>query len=939
MTVNPLKRYLSPPVVADDSNLDFAAKTVHVVAWLMLVLAALTLIFYYVIVRSRQTVTLFLLALGVIQAISSLWLAHHHRVRGAALLLVGSFSLDVTMLIIIQGTIQSLSTFGYAISIMFATLLLGNRAGLLTTFTALLLSLIVTVAEQSGILTANSPPDPPIANWFNLALYIGLISAGLFLYRANLSRVLATSMHNEHILAQRNRELEQEITDRNMTEIMLERQAELLGETERIAKIGSWVWDITENRVVWSAQVYRLHGLDPSAYVPSYAGFLEIVHPDDRPQIEAAIGQTLAIGKPYSIEFRQQHPDGTTHVFLAEGKLERDATGEPVRLRGFLHDITERKQTEMAVRASEERFRSLFESSPISLWEEDFSGVKAYLDQLPAKGPQDLVRYLYEHPEVVTSAINEMKIINVNSATAALYGTQDLTKLVESLRVTFREGQTQGFRQELSAYLLGQMPYRAEQKIITPNGREVDTLVTSAVVAGYEQTWARVLVSVMDISARKLAEQALVKQVERTLTMSEIVASLAHLERPSFETSIHQALEAVAIFANAERGGIYLLEATCEAATLAHQWYAYPNQVPAPSGQASTTSLNRLPPLLQFPGDSELLQCLRRDMVIDSGATIQGENAMIPSLARISEQAGAVSAAIIPLVIDEQLLGWVSFDTVRTPITWSEEAMQLFAFTGQIIASTIDRKRSSEALRKLNADLERRIAQRTEQLQAANSELESFAYSVSHDLRAPLRSIDGFSQALLEDYQAVLDDTGKGYLRRVRSATQRMDRLISDLLQLSRVTRQEIKAQDVDLSAIVRTVAAELRDSTPTRRVEFVIAPKLMAVCDPGLLKVALENVVGNAWKFTSKHEQARIEFGAIRQQGKMVYFVRDDGAGFDQTYADKLFGPFQRLHRPDEFEGTGIGLATVQRIIRRHGGRIWAEGVVEQGATFYFSL
>ena len=225
------------------------------------------------------------------------------------------------------------------------------------------------------------------------------------------------------------------------------------------------------------------------------------------------------------------------------------------------------------------------------------------------------------------------------------------------------------------------------------------------------------------------------------------------------------------------------------------------------------------------------------------------------------------------------------------------------------------------------------------ELEEANKELEAFSYSVSHDLRAPLRSIDGFSQALLEDYADKLDDQGREYLRRIRAASQRMAQLINDLLTLSRVTRAEIHFEEVDLSTIVENIAAELKESQPNRDVKFIIAQNVKAYGDSHLLRIVLENLLSNAWKFTSKHKNAVIEFGAKESDGKRVYFVRDDGAGFDMAYVDKLFVPFQRLHEQDEFEGTGIGLATVQRIVHRHGGMVWAEGEVEKGATFYFTL
>lgn len=248
-------------------------------------------------------------------------------------------------------------------------------------------------------------------------------------------------------------------------------------------------------------------------------------------------------------------------------------------------------------------------------------------------------------------------------------------------------------------------------------------------------------------------------------------------------------------------------------------------------------------------------------------------------------------------------------------------------------------QRRDAQLQAARENLERKVEERTAQLAAANKELEAFSYSVSHDLRAPLRSIDGFSQAILEDYGGKLDEAGKDGLQRVRAAATRMGLLIDDLLKLSRVTRAEMRREPSDLSAIAKSIAQSLAETEPGREVKFKIEDDLTADGDPRLLRVALENLLRNAWKYTSRHDRAQIEFGRSEQNGKPVFYVRDDGAGFDPQYADRLFGAFQRLHGVNEFPGTGIGLATVQRIIRRHGGEIWAEAEVEKGATFYFSV
>ena len=250
-----------------------------------------------------------------------------------------------------------------------------------------------------------------------------------------------------------------------------------------------------------------------------------------------------------------------------------------------------------------------------------------------------------------------------------------------------------------------------------------------------------------------------------------------------------------------------------------------------------------------------------------------------------------------------------------------------------------ERRAAEDQIRGLNAELEERVRQRTAELAQAVKELESFSYSVSHDLRAPLRAIDGFSSALLAHGVDRLDDRGRHYLDRIRAGAFRMSELIDDLLLLSRVSRSDLRLAPLDVGQLAASIAAELRRRDPGRDVEVRIAEGMNATGDRRLLTIALENLVGNAWKFTSRKARARIEIGCAAEGDEIVYFVRDDGAGFDMAYADKLFGAFQRLHEASDFEGTGIGLATAQRVISRHGGRIWAEGRPGEGATFFFTL
>jgi PAS domain S-box-containing protein len=248
-------------------------------------------------------------------------------------------------------------------------------------------------------------------------------------------------------------------------------------------------------------------------------------------------------------------------------------------------------------------------------------------------------------------------------------------------------------------------------------------------------------------------------------------------------------------------------------------------------------------------------------------------------------------------------------------------------------------KAYTEKLKRLDEERAEELRRKTVELEVLNKELEAFSYSVSHDLRAPLRSIDGFSKALLDDYIEVLDAEGRDYLQRVRKATKRMAEIIDELLALSRVTRTEMHREKVDLSKMVQEVLTELQESQPERQVDLIVAPELVADGDPRLLNLVFDNLLGNAWKFTGNKSNAKIEFGVTWKGIDRVFFVRDNGAGFNMEYANKLFGAFQRLHSPEEFPGVGVGLATVKRIINRHGGRVWAEAEVGKGATFYFTL
>ncbi|NPE08126.1 MAG: PAS domain S-box protein [Asgard group archaeon] len=297
------------------------------------------------------------------------------------------------------------------------------------------------------------------------------------------------------------------------------------------------------------------------------------------------------------------------------------------------------------------------------------------------------------------------------------------------------------------------------------------------------------------------------------------------------------------------------------------------------------------------------------------------------------------SLVAFPIISDNnELIGTLNLASYKTKEIPQDDVI-FFENIIRLLATAIRRTQVEKELRELNEELELRVQQRTSQLLSVNKELEAFSYSVSHDLRTPLRSIDGFSQALLEDYTNQLDETGKDYLTRVRSACKRMSNLIDDILSLSRLTRKDMDLREINLSELANNIISEFQENEPDRKVKVKVEDNVKVLGDSTLIRTIMENLLGNAWKFTSKKQKARIDFGRKIINNEEVYYIQDDGVGFDAAYADKLFAVFQRLHTYTEFKGTGIGLAIVQRIVNRHGGRIWAESEVGKGATFYFTL
>ena len=427
------------------------------------------------------------------------------------------------------------------------------------------------------------------------------------------------------------------------------------------------------------------------------------------------------------------------------------------------------------------------------------------------------------------------------------------------------------------------------------------------------------LALVRDITQRKHAEQAQQRAAKRLATLRKIDEAILMATSPA--AIAQEALNHLAELIPTKRASVTLFDLDKrEVLFLAFRG-------PGPQGEGN----GKILPLDATFGSIEALQQghVHRFDIEDM---LQTE-----VVAKKLKQAGLRYGVNVPLIANDELIGALNLSGDQPPLAAGDEDI-----AGEVagsLAIAIQQARLYEKIQRHASELERRVIDRTRELASANQELESFSYTVSHDLRSPLRSIDGFSHLLMDDYANKLDETAKEYLTRIRKASQRMGMLIDDLLALARVGRKRLEFSSVNLSEMALQISARLQDSEPARRCQWEVTPGLNARADPSLIHVVLDNLLSNAWKYTSKVARAHIEVGALDKNGQRVFYVSDNGAGFDMKYADQLFVPFQRLHQADEFEGTGIGLATVQRIIRRHGGEIWTESEPGKGAKFYFAL
>lgn len=629
------------------------------------------------------------------------------------------------------------------------------------------------------------------------------------------------------------------------------------------------------------------------------------------------VGRELAILQPEAL--RQSHRQalarltakpaapvrGTNETTL----LHRDGREIPIEVRfarvelgeewlfvGLMRDISERQATLASLRESEARFRATADSAPVLIWTADANGRVTYFNAtwLAFRG--------LSHDEATTHGW--LDGIHPDDRTSARAGWQETLARRIGATVEYRRLRHDGEYRWL-------LDVRAPR--FADDGRFLG-------FAG----------SAVDIHDRKLGEQRIRRLTALYGALSRSNEAIARSR--DLDSLLQQVCDVV------------VRETGIATAVVA---FARDNDTRLAAVAASGLFADRYcrhdVPIVQRPLGEETPGSLA---FRSNAAVVSNDRESDPNLAPIAfdeVRPRLRSTAVFPLRRGERPVG-IFVVYAAQPGFFDDELVRLLGLLAADLAFALEshedrqqREGAEDALRRLNVTLEERVAERTRSLEVANHELEAFSYSVSHDLRAPLRSINGFSELLQEGYGHLLDSTGQGYLDRVKVAATRMGRLIDDLLNLSRIARQSLSRAQVDVSRLAGEIVEELRGAQPEREVEVVIEPGLAANADPGLARIVLDNLIGNAWKFTSRTQRARIAIGAATLDGHPAFAVRDNGAGFDPAYADRLFAPFQRLHSERDYPGSGIGLAIVQRILRRHGGEVTAEGAPGSGATFTF--
>ena len=686
-----------------------------------------------------------------------------------------------------------------------------------------------------------------------------------------------------------------------------------------------YVYDLIENRNVYSNnQISRILGYTPEEIQGMGPNLIKrLVHPDDMEGVLEHF-RKLAAAKDDEIlenEYRMRNSNGQWRwLYSRDVVFARGKDGRPRQNLGTAQDITERKRAEDALRESEGRYRSLFENSPIPLREEDLSGVKDHLESLRASGVTDIASYLADHPEEVAECASKVRVTDANRATLELYGARSKEEFLECWGGPSGQESYEAFRDELVAIAGGTTIFECATVATTFAGRARNVILRWCAAPGHEQELSRVWASVVDLTDRKRAEEALRQYAERLETLREIDEAI--LAARSLESIAEAALRHMQTLVPCRRSSLVTFDPELRM-----------GRVIAVRAEGETKlGKGKLVPVGQFG-----LAAGRGEPHISVIEDIQA----LPEPSEVHRtllEEGIRSCMRTALVAEGELIGSLNLGSAR-PHAFGPEHREVAMEAAEVLAVAIRDAQLHEEVRRRADELEQRVVERTAELEKTNAELESFSYSVSHDLRVPLRAVAGFSHMLLEDYADRLDAEGKRKLNVILDGTRTMGQLIDGLLALSRVGRQEMALSRIDMDKLAAASFQEVKSVESDKSIRLEAGELPSARGDGSLIRQVFVNLFSNAIKFTDAKEEAVVKVGGGREGDQNVYYVRDNGAGFDMRYAHKLFGVFQRLHSKEEYAGSGVGLAIVQRIVHRHGGRVWAEGAVNGGASFYFTL
>ncbi len=655
----------------------------------------------------------------------------------------------------------------------------------------------------------------------------------------------------------------------------LRRSKSDLDRAQAVAEVGSWHLDVAKDALTWSEETYRLFEV-PIGTPVSRGTVLERVPPAERQKLMDGWDAALA-GAPSDAEHRVV-VGGETRWVRSRAQVELDSGGKPQFATGTFQDITKRKRAEEKLRAASLYSRNLLEAS---------------LDPL-------------------VTISREGKITDVNRATEEVTGISRERLIGSDFSDYFTEPEKarQGYEQVFAEETVRDYPLAIRHT----SGSVADVLYNASVFKNEAGEIEGVFAAARDITERKRTEEIMLAR----LRLTEF--ALSH----SLDELLQATLDEVEILTGSVIGFFHFLEADQQTLSL-QNW--------------STRTLTELCTAVGKGRHYSIEEAgVWVDCVRERRPVIHNDYATVPRRKGLPEgHAQVIRELLVPIFRGDRIVAILGIGNKLQ--AYNDQDIQTVTLLADLAWEITERKRAEEEVHRLNEELEHRVIQRTAQLEAANKELEAFSYSVSHDLRAPLRHIGGFSQLLVEEFGSNLDPTAQKYVERIQAGTQKMGLLVDELLNLARVGRHALNRQETKLNSIVAEVVAMLQPESEGRDVKWITADLPALECDPVLVRQIFQNLLSNALKFTRPRVRAVIEVSYRQQDGQPVFMVRDNGIGFNMKYVDKLFGVFQRLHRAEDFEGTGIGLATVQRIVHKHGGRVWAEGELDQGAVFYFTL